>query len=272
MTKSKKIILTAALSSAILHLVIFLASFIPYYVLRSEINPEGIEIYEYIRSNLTRFLEFSIPAVACAVIYFSASSQSVGNAMLKALCIALGKLIYSIPEYYLMYMEMSGGASSVEAIILALLSSLLVLLMFWARIILLYALLRFIAKRVEYRKMIKSLTTQIKEKMTKDDKKDLLLSAKSKIDSYPEITEAFDFSNALCAGLFVPAFIQFIIYFVQEIAATVDYLTSYVGSYETGEILYMIFSFLFIFASMIVTHLINYKLASALREKEVEVE
>ena len=272
MAKSKKIILTAAMSSVLLHLVIFLMYFIPYYVMESDISSQGLEIYEYVRTFVSRFLEFSIPAVACAVVYFSDSSQKGGKAVLKCLYVVLGRLVYLLPYYYLWFMEISGGADSVEAIIMASLSSIFDLIFFWAYTVILYVLLRFVAKRIEYRKALNALTPQIREKLTKDDTNKLLISAKAKIDAYPEQSGVFDFSNALCAGLFATAFIQFLVCFVQEAITTVDYLKSYAGNYRAGEILYMIFSFLFIFASMLLTHMINYKLATALREKEVEAE
>ncbi len=272
MAKSKKIILTAALSSALLHLVTFLMYFIPYYVMEADISSQGLEIYEYVRTFVSRFLEFAIPAVACAVVYFSDSSQKGGKAVIRCLYIALGRLVYLLPYYYLWFMEISGGADSVEAVIMACISSVFDLIFFWAYIVLLYALLRLVAKRIEYRKTLKALTPQVREKLTKDDTNKLLISAKAKIDAYPEQSGVFDFSNALCAGLFAPAFIQFLVYFVQETITTVDYLKSFVGNYRAGEILYMIFSFLFIFASMLVTHVINCRLATALREEEVEAE
>ena len=96
----------------------------------------------------------------------------------------------------------------------------------------------------------------------------MILSAKAKIDEFPKLDDAFDFSNALCAGLFALPFTQFIIYFVQEIITTIQYLMDFVGSYRIEEIIYMIVSFLFIFASMFATHIINCKLGKTLKENK----
>ena len=234
MEKSKKIMLTTVLSSIGLHLVIFLMYFIPYYVVQTNADSSGLVIYEYIRSFMTKFIEFAIPVVACTVIYFTESVQTIGRAALRCLYIALGKLIYLIPYYYLWFYEASGGSDSGEALVMSALASLFDLTIFFVYILLLFLAIRFISNRRNCK----------------------------------EIHSAFDFSYALCVGIFVPSFVQFLIYFIQEVITTVDYLKSYAGYYRTGEIVYMIFSFLFIFACMIATHLIAHMLAVKLDKKE----
>ena len=80
MARSKKIMTAAVFASMALYLLIFLMYFVPNYVM--EVNEGSIEfrIYNAIGSYVTKFLEFAIPAIACAVVYFSDSSQKTTKA------------------------------------------------------------------------------------------------------------------------------------------------------------------------------------------------
>ena len=159
-----------------------------------------------------------------------------------------------------------------DALLMSGIFSLLFVILSWIQLMLLFASLRVVAKISDYRQAIKELTPQKKAKLTEKDKKSMLLCAKDNIDAYPEIGKAFDFSFALCVGLFAPTFIQFIISILQETIAAVDYLKSYKGSYDVESIITMIFSYLFILASMLITQLIVVKISGKLREEKVEVE
>lgn len=253
MAKSNKILRTALLASLALHLLMFLMYFVPNYVIGVNKELIGYKIYAAIGAYITRFLEFAIPALACAAVYFSNPQQKALKAVLKCLSLALCKLIYYIPHYYLVFMQ-GNTIDSVNALFMSGIFSILFVILSWIHIMLLFASLRIVARISRYRNSIKELTPQKKEKLTKKDKKNMLACAKAEIDAYPELGNDFDFSYPLCVGLFAPTFIQFIIYLVQELITTVDYLKPDSGLYNVEDIITMIFTYLFIFASMLITH------------------
>lgn len=272
MTKSKKIILWAALSSVGIHLLTFLMYFIPYYVVEIGDFASGFEIYEYIRIFLSNFIDFAVPAVASAVLCFCDISQSTGKTILHGLYISLGKLAYLLPYYYLYFMQISGGNDSAEALAMSALAGVFDTLVLWGNILLFCLITRLVAKHFCYRKKLSEIPTLIREKLTEKNKKEIMESAKAEALSISELNKTFDFSNPATVGIFVPAFIQFVLYLIPEITTTADYLKTYAGYYRTNEIIYMIVSFLFILASMLVTHLIAFKTISAFKDKETAVE
>lgn len=273
MIKSKKIIRYAALTSVGLHLLMFLMYFIPYYVMEVDTALLGVVIYDYVIFYITKFLEFAIPVVACCLIYFADSSQKGGKAALRCLYIALGSLIYHIPDKYLTFMNEMSGISSSDALLISAIMGILEVILLWIYIMLLYAALRIVSKLLQYRKNLAALTPQKKAKLGKDDKKKMLAVAKSEIDAYPELGDTFDTSYPLCAGLFAAAFIQFIVYLVPEVIITsIQYLTSYAGTYTMDEIVSLIVSPIFLLLSLLAIHLINYKLSHLLRPKNEEEE
>ena len=65
----------------------------------------------------------------------------------------------------------------------------------------------------------------------------------------------FDFSRGPVRAAFVMALIIFIYDLIREIIVTVDYLIEYAGTYRFGEIIYMVFTYLFMLLSLILVHI-----------------
>ena len=272
MTKSKKIILWAVLCSVGVHLLEFLLYFIPYYVIEADGSATALEIYEYVRTFLTRFFDFGVAIVAAAVICLRSASQTVGKTILGGLYIALGKLTYLLPYYYLFFIQISGGSDSGEALAMSALASAFDTVVFWGNILLFCLVIRLVAKHFCYRKMLNEIPQQRREKLTERNKRDLMESAKSEAFNISGLNAAFDFSNALTVGLFAPALIKFILNFISETITAIDYLKSYAGYYQANEIVYMMISFLSILVYMLLTHDITFKTIAAFKAKETTIE
>ena len=67
----------------------------------------------------------------------------------------------------------------------------------------------------------------------------------------------FDFSRGPVRSAFVMALIIFIYNLIREIIVTVDYLIEYAGTYRVGEIVYMVFTYLFMLVSLVLMHIVG---------------
>jgi hypothetical protein len=207
------------------YLIIFLASlasFLIYYV-------PGLYAYEfeylaYISDFLCLVIDFMIPAFSAFVLLLS--SEGLPRTILSAFKLTLPRLIYTVPYFYLYYIYQ--GFDSMESLALLSLRSAVFLLIFTLELLLLYYGARLILK----------------------------LTRRGEALDFSKPLPFFDTATASAFAILMISFIKFILNIISEIVDTVTYLIDYAGEYHADEITYMILRYLFILASLLITHLL----------------
>lgn len=254
MTRNKRLYLFSTLTFVAANLLAFLIFFIPNYVLEVDIGE-----FEYVRIFLTKFIEFALPPTAAVLLYLGGSSDGWKRAIVRGVYLALPRVIYLLPYYYLYHIAY--GYNSIESIGLSALVTLFGTALMFGQIILLYEILRIGARLVIKKSLINDLPSMYNKKnMPKDMKALLDRKAEDSLKEIPEKPGVFDFSAPVTVGIFSAVFTQFLISFIYELVDTIEYLVSFAGYYRVSEIIYISVSFLFILFEMLIVHIICYTL------------
>ena len=219
MKNYSKVLLSSILILSVAQILVFLIYYISNYLF------SNIALF-YISQYLNLFFTTVMPVLISVNLLFSYLKKSKGRVFRDAAFYALTTLFYYLPYYYLdMFL---GGLSTPAAITLALLISLLIALLFYF----VYVVLTFIIIGI-YNKKTKGMY------------------GKSLIKSLGE-REAFDFSEPLALGIFVATVPGFIYNVISELINTVHFLINFAGTFKFGEILYIMFTYLFIIAMLLI--------------------
>ena len=157
-----------------------------------------------------------LPALAATVMLCAAPFMDNARLFLSSAFLALSRVTFSIPNLYLVLV--AEGYSSIEALTLGALLSILESLITYAIVILIYALMRLIIRLAN--KSGADLGTIVIKK-----------------------TE-LDFSNPIAAALATVAAACFIYYFISEIIQTVGFFIDYSSSMNATEIIYTVASYI----------------------------
>ncbi len=264
MAKNKRLYLTALAVFCIINLFEFLLHFIPNYVLEIDIG-----YAEYGRIFINKLIEFSIPALAAAVI-FAPRGNGWKTAIVDAAGISGARLIYLLPYYYLYFIDpakVNYSYDSIEAVGLSLAVSLFGALLLLLQMILFYAIMRFASRICARKAIIGELPQKKQVDISREEMAKIDLQADGIVAELEKIDKPFDLSSPLTLGLFCSAFCQFIINFILEFVSSVQYFISVSGSYRFGEIIYMMICYLFILLEMLTVHTIGCKIVNKAREE-----
>lgn len=177
----------------------------------------------YILHFLTKTLETALLVFGATVLFCGVAAFG-GKYMLPRLPLfLLPRFLYSLPNDYLSFL--SYGYDSLESVVLGLLLSVAQLLVY-ALLLLLFATLGMFLSHAATKK------SKIPFSLRDGDGGE----------------DIFDFSRASNLALLGIAGGVFLYNLISEIVNTVSYLMDYAGSYTVGEIVYMLFTYLFLLA------------------------
>ncbi len=199
-------------------LLSFLLVYLPYLYF---MDSDAVNYTTYF---VRRFLSALISVFSAVFLFTYGSRRGFVRRVLDAFRIVLPRLAYLIPYYYVYYM--SDGYDTFEALGLLTLRSLALLALYTAEALVLCAMARRTAKR----------------RLQGAENEGFLGAA------------LFDLAAPAVAGCFAAAFGEFILLFASEVVSTVEYAIEYAGTYRLGELYYIIGSFLFTLAALLLTH------------------
>ncbi len=208
------------------NLVNFLLLYISSYILMND-------YVEYVRYFIGEAIDFALPVLAAALV--SAAMAKYGfRALWIAPFISFGKIVYAYPYYYLYFID--GGLLTDESLLVALPTAL-------ASVIidcLVICLLSFVVYMVT------------------------AFTANRRGRSFGEcvVAEAspFDFSEEFTVGVFASGGIIFTVNLISEIIETVTYLIDCKGTYQIGEIIYIVVSLIMLLGELLLSQFLAIKL------------
>lgn len=188
----------------------------------------------YISSYFSEVTYMLLPLITAAFILRSYMKSGFGKAMLYALPFCVTEILYLFP--YRAFELAYEGYEITATLLFAILITLITVILNYAKTLFLLFIIIFL--------------TRIFAKPKSKRKNDLN-------DSLADCG-AFDFSNPETKGIFAASLNVFILSLISEIIDTVSFLLSYSGTYRTGEILYILFRYVFILAMLIISHALAY--------------
>ena len=219
MEKLKKSFKLSLLSVAIINFFAFLS----YYVLEYLTSVDALlTVSNFIESLIGSFL----PVFTAVLIFFSYTFASKKRAFVHAIALTLTRLIYFAPFYYVYYMN--SGYDTADSLILLALHSFILLLLLYGESVILFLFMVFIAKKFD------------RENRVPNEK---LLAENS----------PFDFGKPMTRAIFFASLIRFLVNLAEEIYDTTLFLIEYGDTLKVSEIVYMVISYLFIMATLLIT-------------------
>ena len=223
------------LSAPLMLTLISLLDFLIYYII--QLFFWDSDVAAYISHFSGRFFEFAIPIFAAALMLVKMPKGK--KMLLYALCLALPRLIYSLPYYYLRYVY--DVYDSKEAIVLSLITNIAVILLLMLKTLLLYAVIRLLMKR-----------------------------AGTDEPKFP--LSPFDFDSPVVFGIMISALIPFVIELALEVYSTVSFFIEKGAKYRTDDIIFYCGSFVFLIASLILSHTLACLITNLIKRKSEKAE
>ena len=223
-------------NATLILLLCYFLSFLIYYIPNFVVESEFLA---YFSTFVRRCSYLLIPISAAYIAFIASSFLGVRWAVLRLIPMTLVRMIYLLPLFYLMLL--SDGFDSQEGLLIGLALSLGEALIAYGLTILLFFAMRFIQGY----------------KREGDRSCDLLPS------------DWLDFSNRTSLACALVSFAAFLYFFISEIVDTVLYIIKYSGYYRTGEIVYIIFSFVYDILLLFVYYL-TFILIKRLLSKRIE--
>ena len=197
----------------------YFVTFIVYYLANYIIAADGFSYFYLFLQKLTYLL---LPALAATVMLCATPFLDRAKLFLSSGFLALSRVTFSIPSFYLMLVAESYSTS--EALALGTLFAILECIVTYGIILLMYAAIRLIIH----------LTSKNSYSL------DELIARKTSLD----------FTDPVAAALATVSAICFIYYFILEIVQTVGFFMDYSSSMNTTEIIYTVVSYIIDIAVM----------------------
>ncbi len=233
----KRLFLKSGLVFCLIQAILYIPVHMSYLSSFENWSLTGVVVFGAVASALSDLASFILPVIAATIIFISFAYKGAFHAIPKVLIFSLPYIISSVPEYYLMFLS---AFDSPGALFFSGIYSLIIFAAVTAQMLALFGVICFFFRL---------------PKDARFDKKTL---------SPLEDTDMFDFSNRFAKGLFGAVFVQFLISLIPEIISTVSYIIDNEGTYRIGEILTIVFTFLFVTLEMGLAYVIAYKLKSKL--------
>lgn len=209
------------------NLAAFLIYYIPTYVIASE-------SVEYLRYFINEAIDFALPVVTAALLIM-AFAECGFRFIPLAFATAIARLVYIFPATYLEFVGAQNLLSS-DALLVSIPISLGLAIVELLVVILLVFTTYMIIDRLAMRR------------------------GRAFPDAVADSRSAFDFSSEFTVGIFSAGAIIFAVKLTLEIIDTVKFLTSYAETYQIGEIIYIVISFIMILAQLLVTQAAVFKI------------
>ena len=223
----KNAFLYGALISLGVHVLLYFLYYIPNFVFANN-------VVFYISYFSSIFIDSTLPLVTAALL-FACFVKGGRIPFGHAAIIALPRIIYFLPYSYLE--SFYAGSGTTESILLALFSTLLYTALFYLEILLSYFVMTFLLGKIaaSKKKPIGYVDTALCEK------------------------NPFDFSSPAVIAFFAAASVRFVYNLATEIYDTVVFLIDYGSTFNIGEAIYMVGSYLFILLTLLLSHFITFK-------------
>ncbi len=229
-----------ALALAGVNLGLFLLYFVPYYVMEGKGITQG---YEYFRMYTEEIVFWLLPLISAIFLTARYVEGGIKGVLRDAAIIALSNAVYTVPFYYLLGIAYSIG-DSIMAILWALGVSLIYILLFFGRALLLFFIIKLTLER-------------------------FVPSEEMRVEKFIS-GSTMDLSAPSTLAIFFAALAEFIIHLATEIYDAISYLTNYVGDYRGEDLAYMMFRFIFILGMLFASQAICVKMKNVIIEKPDE--
>ena len=176
----------------------------------------------YISYFAKELINFALPVIAAVAITLAALDNTKKRALVYALCFAAVPVPYTLPYYY--YEFVTDYYNSIEAIILALLMSVLVALAFTAEVFIYHLIMKATIKKG-------GATTDIRR-------------------------APHDLDAPATLGVFFAVLLKYVYETAFELYDVICYFIDYSGSYRIGEIIYIVVTFVLMILFAVATHFV----------------
>ena len=257
MKKSTKLYLLSTAALVLINLFSITLLLVTKFVLNADKSFDAT-FFNYAEIFVNKFLEFAIPPAVAVFVFVSRVELTGKSRALYALLLSLPRAVYLIPYYYAYYR--GERYDTIESLVLSAIVTFFGIMILFLEILILITFLKaaigFVIK--------KRLTSNMPKEYKSEAKKKFISLINEKIVKevriIPEKAQPFDFNSAVTVGVFTTVFLQFMIALLSEISTTVSFLTESSQSYGFDDVIYMIFSYIFILGELMIVHFICYNL------------
>jgi len=205
--------------------------FVLYYV-SSFLTSSKVLIYVYVYfSEIAMTL---LPLISAAFTLTVYAKRGINKALICAIPCSLCTILYTFP--YRAFEFAYEGYEITATLLLALFEAVVAITVNCIEIIVLLLLIIFVTKIIAKSKAIPNFVFNA------------ALCEK----------DPFDFDKPLTSGIFSAACAVFVYSLITEIIDTISFLVNYSGTYRIGEILYILFRYVFILGMLIISHTLTH--------------
>ncbi len=229
----KRLFLKSGLIFCAIQALLYIPVHLSYTGVISEDGGTAAVIFGALTSALSELAAFALPVIAGMILFLSYAYKGAPHAIPRVFFFSLPYLVCSVPANYLNYLAWFDTSG---AIFFSFLISLFVLITVTAQMLALFGVICFFFRLPKEKRFDRSSLSPI------------------------ESEDMFDFSNPLSKGIFGAVIVQFVITLVPELIETVTYFIERSGTYRTGELFTIVFTYLFMAAEILITYIVAYKL------------
>ena len=227
---TKKLFSKAFLLFGAYHLARYLFAHAAYMHMQDE---SGI-IFEYVTLYLNKLTDFLVPAVMGVLMLLTYTYVDMRSAIKISLVSASSTLLFSIPYYYIIFIY-NYGYDSIESITLAAIATVGTIAFTFLLSMISLAIALAIIRR--------------SQKLGRGTSREYLTSALSE-------KSTGDFSSGANPALLVFPAVSFVYLFIRELIDTVTFFMDYGLDYTAGEILLIIFNYIFLFMLLALSYIV----------------
>ena len=184
-------------------------------------------VTDYINHFLGGFIEFILPIVMAAAVF--RLNRTPLRSLGFSLAFASTRCIYLLPYFYIKYVM--GIFDSLDSILLSIPSALIFILIITVKVYFYYLIMKLV--------------------MFRENKK-------NKEGSLP--LDALDFGNPTVLAILCASAVRFLLYLGREIYDTVVFVIDYGKTIKTGEIVYMVITYVYLIIFFLFLHFIACKI------------
>ena len=213
----------------------FIAFFVAYYLY--DTHGLSITALEYARSYYVKALYFVMPLLIGAAMIFTTDRFGVKAGLIKCASLPTALLFYTLPYYYIYYVFVT--LDSLDALLFAILGSLLDCLVFYLEGALLCFIATYAAKRI----------------------------SQGRSRAFAITSDPFDFSSTFTVAVFIGVSFKAFITLIFMVVDTVGYLVEYSGTYRVSEITAMVLDYLFLLVMLVLSHLLVFAVKNRIQKR-----
>ena len=207
------------------------------YILAFLLRLLSVYIAEYAFVSYLSFYFYEIassvlPLIASVSLFITYTERGMNKSLLRILFFVLTGLLYCAPTYAVDY-AISGETVGYTVLITAL-KSLFSLVLDYLKYTVIFLVILFITRKIATAKKYNGYSVE-----------------KALLNDSP-----FDFSEPLNVAFFAGCLVIFVYNLVTEIIDTVNFIAEYSGIYQAGEIIYIIFRYIYILALLFLTQIL----------------